>query len=827
MIEKVSDLESQISVEQVKSKSVSETLELLGTGRDGLSTSSAEHRFQVLGPNAIEEKKENEILKFLKYFNGPIAWIIEIAAVLSLIIDHIIDFVMIVSLLVINGFIGFWDEHKASDALAALKEQLALKARVRRDGKWMEIDAERIVPGDIIKVRLGDIIPADLKLVDGSTLSVDQSALTGESLPVYKEPGDIAYSGTIVKKGEMEAVVVSTGSYTYFGRTAKLVQQARTKSNLEAAVLKVGNFLIFSAFALAIILVVFEFMRGLNILNLLEFVLVLIIASVPVAMPAVLSVTMALGAYALSRKKAIVSHLESIEELSGVDVLCSDKTGTLTKNEITVEGVESFGASREEILLAAALASREEDADPIDSAILRTLEDKNALKKYETVNFTPFDPVRKRTESVVRDQKGNTLHFSKGAPQVIATMCEMDPESRKRADAMIRDYASKGFRTLGVASSRDGKHWDLLGLLALGDPPREDSKATIEKAEALGLKVKMLTGDNALIAREISRELGLGENVVPVGDALHQTGSETTSIDVIEKADGFAEVFPEHKFEIVSALQKKGHIVAMTGDGVNDAPALKQANAGIAVSGATDAARAAADLILIRPGLSVIVNALEEARRIFNRMSSYTIYRIAMTFDIMIFVVLAMLKFNTYPLTPVMIIILSLLDDIPIMSIAYDNAIVDRYPEKWHMGLILKRSAILGLISVVQTFSLMLIGYYELHMDILVLQAMMFLQLVVGGHLMLFVTRSRKHYWSKPRPSKQLFTAIVATQIFAVLLVKFGVLVPPLSWTLIGMIWLYNLIWMFPLQAVNSTFSRREEKIGKTSLKGSGNVSGE
>ena len=605
---------------------------------------------------------------------------IEVAAILSVAVKHWPDFYIIMFLLVANAVIDYWNEHKASSALDALKSQLAMKARALRDGQWNEIEARDLVPEDVIRIRLGDVIPADATLVDGEYLSVDQAALTGESLPVSRKVGDQVYSGSIAKQGEMIARVDKTGSNTFFGKTAKLVEGAGNVSHFQQTVMQIGNFLIVLSVGLSIVLTCVQLVRGAPFLELLQFVLILVIASIPVAMPTVLSVTMALGAVALARQKAIVSKLQSIEELAGVDILCSDKTGTLTKNQLSLGDPILFeAASPEQCVIAGALASKIEDHDAIDTAIVGALDDPSTLKSYEILQWHPFDPVNKRTEVKVQMPDGSTSYFSKGAPQVVLDLCSPDPELRKQAETTVNHMAQKGFRTLSVASSTDKQTWKLLGILPLFDPPRDDSAETIQNAKELGLSVKMITGDNLAIGTETSGQLGMGTHLVAAKQAFPKDMDPDNVApemgEAIEKADGFAEVFPEHKYAIVKSLQKRQHYVGMTGDGVNDAPALKQADVGIAVSGATDAARAAADLILTAPGLSTVIRAIELSRQIFQRMMSYTIYRVAMTIDIMFFVTLSMIFFNFTPLSALMIVLLTLLDDIPIMAIAYDNAV--------------------------------------------------------------------------------------------------------------------------------------------------------
>ena len=798
------------TADAIEKASIDDLFAQFETSNKGLSGDDVQKRLTKYGRNALEEKKVSAIRKLMRYFWGPIPWMIEVAAILSLVVQHWVDFVIILVLLLFNAAIGFWEEFKASNALDALKSQLALKARALRDGSWSEVEAAELVPGDIIRIRLGDIIPADVKLIEGQYLSVDQSALTGESLPVNKSVGEVAYSGSIAKQGEMVALVTGTGGNTFFGRTAKLVEEAGAVSHFQKAVLRIGDFLIAVAVALSIILISVELYRHEPFLDLVQFVLILVIASIPVAMPAVLSVTMALGALALSREKAIVSKLQAIEEMAGIDILCSDKTGTLTKNELTLGVPVVFdGNDAQDCILAGALASKAEDQDAIDLAVLSGLKDKLTLDEYEQTDFVPFDPVSKRTEATVKTKDGHMVKYTKGAPQVILNLCSVGDELKQRADSTINKMAAKGFRTLGVARTKPDGQWQFLGILPLYDPPRDDSKQTIADAEEHGLEVKMVTGDNVAIAREISGQLGLGTHIQPAGELFHE-GVNPAHLDAesqrrVETADGFAEVFPEHKYGIVKALQDRGHLVAMTGDGVNDAPALKQAEMGIAVSGATDAARAAAALVLTAPGLSVITSAIEEARRIFERMMSYTIYRIAMTIDIMVFVVLAMIIFSFQPLTAVMIIILALLDDIPIMTIAYDNTRIDAKPVRWNMHRVLSISALLGFLAVVETFGLLLIGMEWLNnatwqswlaMDTPHLKTMLFLQLVVGGHLMLFVTRTKGSLFKPPYPSAPLFWAVVGTQVFAILMCGFGWLVPQLPWALIGVVWLYNLVWM-------------------------------
>jgi H+-transporting ATPase len=767
---------------------------------EGLSTEEARDRLARFGPNALVEHKQSVLVKLLGYFWGPIPWMIEVAAALSAMLRHWADLAIIVVLLVFNAAVGFWQEYQAGNAIEQLKKRLALKARVRRDGRWQEIEARELVPGDLVRLRLGDVIPADVKLAQGDYLSVDQSALTGESLPAEKGPGDLAYSGSVAKQGEMEGVVTATGMHTYFGKTARLVAEAKTVSHFQKAVLSIGDYLIYLALGLVALLFLVGLHRHWPLLELAQFALILTVASIPVAMPAVLSVTMAVGALVLSRMKAIVSRLESIEEMAGMNVLCSDKTGTLTQNRLTLgEPVRFSAANEEELILAAALASKEEDQDAIDLAVLQGVKDPGVLGRFRQEHFAPFDPVRKRTEASVIDEAGRRYHVAKGAPQVIAGMCRLGQEEGERVSRVVNELAAKGYRTLGVARSEDGERWTLLGLLPLFDPPREDAAETLAQASRHGIRVKMVTGDNQAIAVQIAERLGLGTRILPA-DRLALTqghGPEAETRVQVEQADGFAQVFPEHKYGIVGALQAGGHLVGMTGDGVNDAPALKQADVGIAVSGATDAARSAADLVLTAPGLSVIIRAVEEARRIFERMNAYATYRITETIRIMIFMVLAMILYNFYPITAVMIILLALLNDLPIMAIAMDNTWLSPRPVRWDMRRVLTVASVLGGIGVLETFLLLVIAESWLGLSQPLLQSVLFLKLVVAGHLTLLVARNRGPFWAPPYPAAIVLGAILATQATGVLIVGFGVFMTAIPWTYVGLIWAYCLAWLF------------------------------
>ena len=843
-------------IDEYKDKSIEETIKELQTDIEkGLSEEEAKERLKKYGLNEIPEKEEPLWHRIFRRFWGPIPWMIEIAAILSAAVQKWEDFTIIMILLFVNAGVDFWQEHKALSALKVLKEKLAKKTIVLRDGKWKEIDARYIVPGDVIKLKIGDIIPADVKLVKGDFILVDQSALTGESLPVTKKVGDIAYANSIVKQGEMIAVVVATGLNTYFGKTVKLVAKAEKeeRSHFQEMIIKVGNFLIVMTLIIVALMVLVELNRGADWKELLRFSLVLTVAAIPVALPAVLTVTMAIGALYLAKRQVIVSRLASIEELAGVDVLCSDKTGTLTKNQMTVSIPFTVnGYKSEDLMFYAALASKEENRDPIEIPIFDWLKKHNLydkLKQCKQKKFIPFDPVRKRTEALV-ECDGKEIVVTKGAPQVIIELCDENEFNKEVVYQKIEEFAENGFRTLGVAY-RDPieEKFHFVGLIPLFDPPREDSKPAIQEAKRYGVEVKMVTGDNIAVARYIAKLLGIGDKIYSARELRGQTYEEyvilakiltkaflqveeglspeeaekkakkiaklvekelekeklpagivkrheSEIIKLIEEANGFAEVFPEDKYFIVDKLQKADHIVGMTGDGVNDAPALRKADCGIAVSNATDAARAAAALVLLAPGLMVIVKAIEIAREIFGRMEAYTIYRIAETIRVVFFMALSIIIFQFYPITALMIILLALLNDIPILSIAYDNAKISPKPVRWDMYEINIMAFWLGIAGVISSFLLffLLEEYWKLPQDLI--QSIIFTKLVVAGHGTIYNTRVKDWFWKKPWPSPILFVATFGTRVLGTIIAVYGFnLITPVGWEWALFIWGYAMVW--------------------------------
>jgi H+-transporting ATPase len=778
----------------------------------GLSTGEAATRLARYGANAIEKRRQNVVLELLSHFWQPIPWMIEAAAVLTAVTARWTDFAVILALLLLNGLVGFWEEHQAADAIDALKKRLAKQARVLRDREWRLVPAEQLVPGDLISVERGDVVPADGVIVEG-TADADESVLTGESLPVEKQPGDGLLSGTVVSRGTPQVRVVATGRATEFGRTAQLAGARPPVSHFQQAVFAIGKYLIVIALALVAVIVAVSLLRGTSLTSTLEFAVVVTIASIPVALPAVLSVTMAVGARFLAKREAVVSHLPAVEEMSGVDVLCSDKTGTITKNQLAIADVTPIGKGigRDQVLSDAALTAEPNGGDPIDAAIIAAL--KGVPQKAKVLNLEPFDAVRKRAEAHVQGPGGSDYQVAKGALQAILELTGDSTSSAARVSKATADLASKGYRSLAVARA-DGGVWRLTGLLAIQDPPRADSRETLERAKQLGVEVKMVTGDRVEIARQIGEQVGIGEHMLESGAIAKLDDAHLA--DAVESADGFAEVVPEDKYRIVEALQARGHIVGMTGDGVNDAPALKRADAGIAVSGATEAARAAADIVLLAPGLSVIVEAIQLAREVFRRMVSYTIYRITETIRVVVFVTLSIIAFDFFPVTATQIVLLAILNDAAVLTIAYDHVTASPRPVRWDLHEVRSLATVLSLGGLVESFALVAIAIGPLGVGHAEVQTLMYLQLSIAGHLTLLVARTRGRIWSRPYPAPVLLIAVICTQLVATLIAGFGLLMHPLRWDLVGLAWGYALIWSLVFDQLKLIAYRGLDRRAKT-----------
>ncbi|KAK4791450.1 hypothetical protein SAY86_031863 [Trapa natans] len=816
-----------------------EVFEQLRTTPEGLSSENAEARLAIFGPNKLEEKPENKFLKFLGFMWNPLSWVMEAAAVMAIALANgggegpdWQDFVGIICLLLINSTISFIEENNAGNAAAALMARLAPKTKVLRDGHWQEKDAAILVPGDIISIKLGDIIPADARLLEGDPLKIDQSVLTGESLPVTKRTGDEVFSGSTCKHGEIEAVVIATGLNTFFGKAAHLVDSTEVVGHFQKVLTSIGNFCICSiAVGMVLEIIVMFPIQQRSYRDGINNLLVLLIGGIPIAMPTVLSVTLAIGSHRLSQQGAITKRMTAIEEMAGMDVLCSDKTGTLTLNRLTVDRnlVEVFSQDmdKDTVIILAARASRLENQDAIDEAIVNMLADpKEARANIKEVHFLPFNPVDKRTAITYIDTYGNWYRASKGAPEQILNMCKEKEEIEGKVHSIIDKFAERGLRSLAVAIQQvpekskesPGSPWTFCGLLPLFDPPRHDSAETIRRALNLGVDVKMITGDQLAIAKETGRRLGMGTNMYPSSSLLGHNREEHEALPVdelIEKADGFAGVFPEHKYEIVKILQEKKHVVGMTGDGVNDAPALKKADIGIAVADATDAARSASDLVLTEPGLSVIVSAVLTSRAIFQRMKNYTIYAVSITIRIVLgFVLLALIWEYDFP--PFMVLIIAILNDGTIMTISKDRVKPSPRPDSWKLPEIFATGVVIGtylaLITVFFYWIVIDTTFFEDHFGVKSLSgnteevsSAIYLQVSIISQALIFVTRSQS--WSfLERPGTLLMCAFVVAQLVATLIAVYAHIsfayISGIGWGWAGVIWLYSLIFYFPLDII-------------------------
>jgi H+-transporting ATPase len=788
----------------------------------GLTDKQIEDRMKTFGKNEIPEHRTNPWLKFLGYFTGPISYLLELSAILSLVLallpdgqDHWIDFGILVVILILNAVIGFHEEAKAESALDALKNTLALNTRAWRNGKLVTVEASLLVPGDIIALRLGDIVPADARLLGISItgdptegdLHIDQAALTGESLPAIKGKGDTAYSSSIVKQGQMLGVVTKTGLDTYIGRAANLISITTEEGLLiikyvghfQKIIKVIGDFLVVVTLVMvAIVFMVEVIIKKHPFLDSLSLVVVLTIAAIPVGLPTVMSVTMAVGANQLAKKQVIVKRLTAIEELASVSILCSDKTGTLTMNKLSFD--KPYLATRNgkvfeesELLLNSYFASEPGAPDPIETAIRLAAESKVEVLKnrkvqdhnvpgFKVSNFVPFNPNDKRTEATVTClETGEKFRVAKGAPQVIIALCGGHAESTE----MVNTFAIRGLRALGIARTFDSKmaKFEMIGLTSLLDPPRPDSRQTILECEKLGINVKMITGDQLIIAKEVAHRLGMNRTILDAHALVDPKFSEEELTDRVIKCDGFAHVIPEHKYRVVELIQRRGILVGMTGDGVNDAPALKKANVGIAVEGCTDAARSAADIVLLASGLSTIIDGIKESRAIFQRMRSYALYRIASTIHFLLFFFISIIVFD-FVLPTRLVLLICVLNDAATLVIAFDNARISKRPDKWRLGQLITLSFVLGVLLMMISFAHYFVGleYFpdEFNPETgrvepsKILQTIMYLQISSCPHFVIFSTRLSTWWW-KSLPSISFFSAIMGTQVLAMVMSIYGV----------------------------------------------------
>ncbi|OJJ47947.1 hypothetical protein ASPZODRAFT_115259 [Penicilliopsis zonata CBS 506.65] len=768
--------------------------ELLQTDiRLGLTDAEVLARRRKYGFNKMKEEEAHLFLKFLSYFVGPIQFVMEAAAFLAAGLRDWVDFGVICALLLLNATVGFVQEFQAGSIVDELKKTLALKAIVIRSGRLQEVDASEVVPGDILQIEEGTIVPADGRIVsDSAYLQVDQSAITGESFAVDKHKGDTCYASSAVKRGDAYIVVTATGDHTFVGRAAALVNAASAGSGHFTEVLNgIGTVLLVLVILTLLVVWVSSFYRSNTIVTILEFTLAITIIGVPVGLPAVVTTTMAVGAAYLAKKQAIVQKLSAIESLAGVEILCSDKTGTLTKNKLSLsEPYTVKGVDPEDLMLTACLAAsrKKKGIDAIDKAFLKALRyyprAKSALTQYKVLEFHPFDPVSKKVTAVVQSPQGERIVCVKGAPLFVLKTVEEDHTIPEHIDVAyknkVAEFATRGFRSLGVARKRGEGRWEILGIMPCSDPPRHDTAKTINEAKTLGLSIKMLTGDAVGIARETSRQLGLGTNVynaerLGLGGGGTMPGSEV--YDFVEAADGFAEVFPQHKYNVVEILQQRGYLVAMTGDGVNDAPSLKKADTGIAVEGSSDAARSAADIVFLAPGLSAIIDALKTSRQIFHRMYAYVVYRIALSLHLEIFLGLWIAILNE-SLNLQLVVFIAIFADIATLAIAYDNAPYSKAPVKWNLPKLWGMSILLGIVLAIGTWialSTMLAGGEDggIVQNFGRRDEVLFLEISLTENWLIFITRANGPFWSS-LPSWQLAGAILVVDLVATFFCLFG-----------------------------------------------------
>ena len=730
----------------------------------GLTRQEAEKRFRQYGPNAVQEAKPHFFLAIAKKFWAPVPWMLEATILLELILGKRPEAIIIGFLLVFNAALGFVQENKAQNALALLRKRLPITARALRDGQWQSLPAEDLVPGDFIHVRMGDVMPADVRLADGH-IQVDQSTLTGESLPRDAGSSQTAFAGSVVIRGEASGEVIATGARTYFGKTAELVRTAATVSHLQAIIFTIVKYLVMLDGALVLILLLYSRLVHLPMTEMLPFALILLVASVPVALPATFTLATALGSMELAGNGVLVTRLSAIEEAAAMQVLCSDKTGTITQDRLAVTGLRPYAPYGESDLLRfGMLASDAASQAPIDLAILASAGGHNIdAAGWKRLNLIPFEPATRLSEAII-SQSSERWHAIKGAPDAVAGRAKTTVDY----SADVERLAANGYRVLGVAAGPDDD-LRLVGLVALEDPPRADSKELIQRLRDLGVRVIMITGDALPTARAVASQVGIGGRAVQPKALEKETAAEVLQSDV------FAGVYPEDKFHIVQALQRTGVVTGMTGDGVNDAPALKQAEVGIAVANATDVAKAAASLVLTNPGLTDILAAVKTSRRIYQRMLTYTLNKIIKTVEIALLLSVGVMLTKNFVITPLLIVLLLFTNDFVTMSIATDTVSYSQQPDRWHIRWLVLVSLALGSLILLFSFGIILAGRYWLQLPLPQLQTLVFITLVFTGQGNVYLVRERRHFWNS-RPGKWLILSTAADIVVVSILASRGIL---------------------------------------------------
>ena len=783
----------------IASASVSDTLAMLHVNPDmGLTTREVDSRRKEHGYNEVAEKKGHPVLMFLGKFWGLSAWMLELIMVLSAVLGKFSDLAVVGALLAINAVMSFMQEHRAAGIVEVLKRRLQVSARVRRDSNWQVVPSRELVPGDIVRVRPGDIIPADVQLLTGE-LTVDQSALTGESRDVAKTVGDVLSSGSVLRLGEGNCVVILTGAKTALGRTTELVQNAHPKLHIEATVAKVVRMLFVIVGALMGVVIVMMIIRGTPLLEMIPLMLILLTSAVPLSLPVMFTVSMAVGAKELAKRGVLVTRLSAVEDAATMDVLCVDKTGTITMNRLAVTDVIPLEhATESDVLFAGALASQEANQDPIDLALLAVAKERHlfdGVPAVTPVSFAPFDATNRRTEAVV-EQNGRRLHVMKGAVRTIALACGLQPPMIETLEAHADESALKGYKTLAIACGPETGPLVLVGLVMLYDQPRPDAKQIITVLRDLGVPVKMLTGDALAVASEIARGVGLStiRRMADLKAVGAQAGSE--SIDLLAGADGFAEVYPEDKFIIVQHLQAAGHVTGMTGDGVNDAPALRQAEVGIAVSSATDVAKSAANVVLTEPGLTNIVALVEQGRTIYQRILTWIINKISRTILKAAYVAIAFMVTGKFVVSAFAMLLLVFMTDFAKIALATDNVRPSGKPETWNIGGLVTVSVAVGIAMLAEALVLLWQCWsrFGLATNTNALYTFSFLTLLYLAAFSIVSARERSRFWTT-LPSKSLVVAIVADTLTGTILTFVGIPgLVPLPWWQALTIFVYAMV---------------------------------
>jgi len=794
------------STSEYKEISTGEALLFLETSSDGLSSEEAAARAVKYGLNEIKEIKRNAFLDFVKRYWGPMPWLLEFAIILTIVLQHYVESVIIFVLLTINAVIGYFQSQNSQKAVEILKRKLKIYAKVLRDGKWVLLEAKEIVPGDVITIKLGDLVPADVVIISGE-VSADESALTGESLPKNLHPADIIYSSSIIKRGESKCVAVNTGTNTFFGKTVELVKIAKPKSRQEELMLSIVKYMMYLGIAASVIVSLFALYLQKDILFILSFVVIFLIGAIPVALPAVLTIVQAVGALELSKKGVLVTRLDSIEDAASIDVFCFDKTGTITQNKLSVIDSISFGKyKKEDVVRFAALASGEEGMDAIDLAIINYSKSTQMdFSGYQQISYIPFNPEDKKTEASV-EYDGVSFAVYKGSSQTILELCkETDSKMVAEVNRAIDGFSLKGSRTIAVAITEED-NVKLVGIIAIADPPRIDSKTMIAGIRNLGIKCLMLTGDSLAIAQEIAGQVGIGHNIMRAGDL--EGKSHDIQLALIRESDGFAEVYPEDKYKIVKLLQDSGHMVGMTGDGVNDSPALKQAELGTAVSDAADVAKASASIVLTKPGLGEIIDAVKISRKTYQRMLTWVINKITKVVEIVILLTIGFFWLHDMVISLIGMSLLVFANDFATMSIATDNVKSTDSPNKWNVKNITAASVFLGLLFAFEDLLIVYIGIKFFKLGLNELRTIVLLSLVFNSQCRMLIVRERRHFWSSV-PGRKLLLVNITTIIVFGLIGIFGVFIPGIPINQVFVLLGITAIWMLCLDFVKYYIFRR------------------